>query len=151
MTLAAGLLIGWTGCGSRTDPDRPRTVPASVTVLYLGQPVQGATVTFHPDDSQQRGSTARTDASGRADMWTFDPGDGVMPGSYSVTVSKMTAVVMPDPDSMSPEEYERLAQKMEAQAPAHEVPERYSRVATSGLVAEVTDGEDNQFTFELQN
>ncbi len=146
-SLSAALLIG---CGGR-DPDRPRTVPASVTVTYQAQPVEGATVTFHPAEPQQHGSVARTDARGRADLWTFERGDGVIPGSYSVMITKIAAGDVPDPKSVGYEEYLRLVQMMEDEIPHHEVPERYSRASTSGLTAEVVDGGDNNFTFELQD
>ena len=161
VSLLVGSLIAWIGCGTSNTSG---TVPAAVTVTYRGQPVEGATVTFHPAGSEQRGSVARTDASGRADVWTFDPGDGVMPGSYNVTVTKVVGGLSPDTyaarwggvdqESMSPQElaeYEAFMKKAESEPLKHEVPEKYSRPATSDLTAEVSDGGDNQFTFELQD
>ncbi len=118
--------------------------PFAAFAAKLGVPVC-------PADSQQRGGVARTDARGRADLWTFDPGDGVIPGSYNVTIAKLEHVEWPDPESVGFEEYDRLTEKLEAEGPRHEVPERYSRAATAGLTAEVVDGGDNNFLFELQD
>ncbi len=149
--LCGGILIGVVGCGSSGDPDRPKTAPTSVIVTYNGQPASGATVTFHPASSQQQGAVAITDAQGRAEMWTFDPGDGVIPGAYKVTVSKVTAGSLPDPDTTSPEEYKRLEEQLASQPPKHELPEKYSNAATSGLTADVAESGDNNITFDLKD
>lgn len=148
---AVGVFLGVAGCGRSADPNRPKTVPVTVTVTYNGQPAQGATVTFHPAATQPRGAIATTDAQGRAAMWTFDPGDGVIPGPYKVTISKISAVSVPKPDQTNMAEYEKALQKMQSQPPKHELPEKYNGLASSGLTADVADKGRNEFAFELKN
>lgn len=155
------------GCGRGSVPDRPKTIPVKVTVTYGGKPVQGATVTFVRAGSSQtqapeaaggssgaltnaQGAVGQTDANGQADMWTFEPGDGVVPGSYRVAVRKMEVLALPNPETVSPEEYTRLAQQMSA-PPKSLLPARYSNIETSGLTAEVAEGSDNSFNFDLRD
>lgn len=149
--LCAGGVIGLVGCGKAVDPNRPKTVPASVTVTYKGQPVSGANVTFQPASAEQRGAVAVTDAQGHAAMWTFDPGDGVIPGSYKVVISKVTLISLPDPDKTDPAEYARLEKLAQSTPPKNELPEKYSEAASSDLTAEVAEGGENTFTFDLKD
>ena len=66
-------------------------VPLSGTVTYNGEPVEGAQLTFAPDDAANgRSALAKTEADGSFKAMTLVPGDGIMPGSYKVAVRKMT-------------------------------------------------------------
>jgi hypothetical protein len=76
------------GCGSR--PVNPDMAPVSGTVTYQGQPVADANVAFHADE---RGSFAVTDSQGRFQLQSEQPGDGAIPGEYSVSISKMEIAV----------------------------------------------------------
>lgn len=146
----AGFGLG--GCSSGGDPNRPQTVPAKVTVVYEGGPVEKATVTFVSD--QTRGAVGHTDHNGEVELWTFDPGDGVIPGTYDVTIRKLEVLALPDPETVSPEEYTRISRQMNsalAGSPKHLLPKRYSSVETSGLTVEVKDGGGNTFRFELED
>lgn len=137
------------GCGDSRDPNRPRTVPVSVTVTYQGQPVSAATVTFHPAGSQARGATTLTDEEGHAEMWAFEPGDGVIPGDYRVTVSKVAISSLPDRDSVSPEEYEKAERKLAKERPKHELPVKYSQAKKSPLTISVSEDGDREFSLDL--
>lgn len=147
--LCVGGVIVLVGCGGPVDPNRPKTIPVSVAVTYKGAPVAGATVTFQPAASQQRGAVAVTDDRGQAEMWTFEPGSGVLPGSYNVSVSKVAVTSMPDPEKTSPQEYARLERELASQPPKHEVPAKYSETATSGLTVDVSESGDNRVTLDL--
>ncbi|MFG0335441.1 MAG: hypothetical protein ACF8TS_18945, partial [Maioricimonas sp. JB049] len=75
-----------TGCSSsEPPPDRPETAPVTGTVMYQGEPVEGATVVFTPAGSQATGAVAKTDASGKFELMTYEPGDGAIPGKYQVS------------------------------------------------------------------
>jgi hypothetical protein len=78
------LLIAGGGCGDRRSP-----VPVSGTVTVDGQPVEGATVTFHPldDDREGRPATGLTDKTGTFRLTTGTE-DGARPGAYKVVVIK---------------------------------------------------------------
>ncbi|MDR1385551.1 MAG: carboxypeptidase-like regulatory domain-containing protein, partial [Planctomycetaceae bacterium] len=65
-------------------------VTASGTVTFHGQPVDQATIIFSPKAGEDtaRAASATTDAKGHFTMMTLNPGDGVFPGNYLVTVEK---------------------------------------------------------------
>jgi hypothetical protein len=77
------LLAGAAGCASRT------AVPVCGTVTLDGNPVEGATVTFHllGDDKECRLATGQTDKAGTFRLTTGNE-DGVVPGEYRVVVNK---------------------------------------------------------------
>ena len=128
------------GCssGPAVDPNRPATVEAGGTVTYNGQPLEGATVAFLPKNPKDPGASGRTDASGKFTLTAFAPGDGAVPGSYLVTISKVEGSTEVQEDS----EAEPVALKSL-------IPEKYNNPQGSGFTAEVAEGGDNQFTFEL--
>ena len=126
------------GCGNTQEG--PETVPVRGTVTYQGQPLDGANVVFHPTDgSTTLASQAVTDASGRFELAThvgvgkFKP--GIVPGNYAVAITKL------DTASVS----STLA------APKDLLPKKYGDPKTSGLAAEVTAQQDNEFSFALGN
>jgi hypothetical protein len=140
--LAAALLAG---CGDedKWSAERPKPAPAGGTVLYKGQPVEGATVVFVPQGHQQAAS-AQTDASGTFQLRTYDPGDGAVPGEYKVTVRKTEATAPPETE---------LTNVNDTTPPQHRllIPERYSNVQNTDLKAGVKEGAENSFALELKN
>ena len=88
--LAALLLAPLLGCSGAHG-----TASVSGTVLYKGQPVEGATVIFHPKGETPTAKPAqgKTDSGGHFSLAIyFGPGDqpsGALPGDYSVTVTKI--------------------------------------------------------------
>ena len=84
--LASVLLAG---CGGAAK-DKPKCAAVSGTVTYKGQPVEGATVSFWTDKAP-RAATGQTDAKGIFKLTTFDPNDGAIVGSHTVTVTKAAA------------------------------------------------------------
>lgn len=140
------------GCTAPDDSGLPKRVPAKAIVMYAGKPVEGASVTF--GGAEIRGAVGNTDESGEVTLWTYEPGDGVIPGKYTVAVRKLEVLALPDPETVSPEEYSRMAHEMNralSGAPKHLVPKKYSKAETSELTAEVVDGGENVFTFELED
>ena len=131
LALVLCFIAALTGCGRG---GQPRTYPAEGTVTYRGTPVADAHVRFIPKEGPP--AEGVTDASGGFALQTFRPGDGAVAGEHTVTVSK-TEVVDKDPNAAYPEMRSVL-------------PERYSRVGSSPLVAEVTTRGENRFDFELQ-
>jgi hypothetical protein len=129
------LCIAWlsltAGCGKS---QAPKTVPVAGVVLYLDKPVAGAYVMFTGKGPLAHGET---DAQGHFSLMTTVPGDGAPPGDYKVTVSKSA----PDPADKASDptlvEWKNL------------LPERYSDVTLSSLVAKVEEGKKNEFKFEL--
>lgn len=93
--VVGGVLV--IGCG----PRHPETVAATGTVTLDGQPIAGATVMLHPQ-GPGKPAIGLTDAEGRFHLYTFQPGDGALPGKYLVTVRKVQVTgFRADPQGLS--------------------------------------------------
>jgi len=146
-----GLLLAslgvWTGCGGEAGLEG--TTAVSGVVTYKGQPVEGANLNFSPVDGQGRAASALTDAVGRFQLTTLKSGDGALPGSYQVTISKTEVQ-----NAMTPEEAQAYFEKHQRSPQVKQkelLPAKYKRPNTSGLTAEVTEGGENNFTFDLND
>lgn len=125
------------GCGKSYDG--PQLVEVGGQVTFSGGPIEGATVIFVPDDSgsQRRAAQAVTDANGQFKLYSMVGSDndfvpGIPQGTYKVRISKR----LESPTG------ERLP-------PKNLLPKKYAATKTSGLVAEVTENQENDFTFAL--
>jgi len=138
--------VALVGCGGGTDKwtaERPKPFPAQGTVLLDKRPVEGATVVFQPDDNKHA-ATGMTNADGVFHLQTYEPGDGAVPGKYKVTVTKVTVT--------STTASEQSSTSGASAAPKSEwvTPKKYSLATSSGLTADVTEGGENKFSFDLQ-
>lgn len=136
----AGLL--WSaGCGSQGDYSFIRdAVPATGRVTVEGKPLPGASVRFIPtiQSTGGREASAMTDESGAYEMATLAPGvppdqaKGVIPGEYTVVLSR---VAMPDggpPPADIIDENDAIAKGMKQYVPA-----KYTNPETSPLKIKV--------------
>ena len=124
-----GLIAFVAGCG------RARTSPVEGTVLLDGKPVSGAMIQFVPQ-GKGRDATAETDKNGQFAMSTFQPRDGVLPGTYKVVISPPlgtadTAAYTSSEDAMS------AAAKTKPKAATGGVPQQYTRPDLTPLTQEV--------------
>lgn len=131
------------GCG----PAGPSTSGVSGTVSVAGKPVEGATVTFVPEKGAPVMGT--TDGAGK-----FTIAKAVR-GANKVSITKVSgggaagAPANPTPADMA-KMAAAAAGKKQDQAKS-EIPEKYGRVQSSGLTAEVTaDTKKNVFSFDLK-
>lgn len=70
------------GCGRGT-------VDFLAQVTLDGQPLEGAAITLIGEgETKSRPATGISDAQGNVRFTTFEPGDGALPGTYKVLVSK---------------------------------------------------------------
>ena len=77
--LVSAVLVS--GCG------RSKAVKVSGIVKLDGEPVEGASVEFHPvDPSKGASASGRTGSDGRFRLTTKNPNDGAIPGEYKVVV-----------------------------------------------------------------
>ena len=110
-------------CGGR-DLEQ---VPVSGTVTLDGGPMPGSgTIFFTPVQSAgdtKRPGTAEFNADGKYTAGSFEPGDGLVPGSYTVKIHCWE--VSPNSEEAVPVSY---------------IPEHYTNAATSGLTLEVPAG-----------
>ncbi len=162
--LVLGLVVVVAGCsGLGGGGDRPNTVKVTGKVIYNGTPVAGALVTFAPKDAKVgRAAAGSTDDTGTYKLTTFTSGDGAVPASYQISVSKTLTEGGPQEDlsGLSPQErneraykqhYSSVGKKAAAPKTTSLLPKKYSIASDSGLTAEVTSGGPNDFTFELKD
>ncbi len=145
-----GLLLG---CGgSEANPNRPETVPVTVTVTQGGTAVAGATVNFIPaSNAGGHAGSAITDDNGQAEVRTFETGDGLVPGEYSVTVVKVAAPPQTGSGSEDEGSYQPPAAGEPAPVAKSSLPEKYSQPTSSPLKASIpSTGEAQELTFELE-
>jgi len=122
--LRVGLLVGLLlGCGAAG----PKTAIVKGKVTFKGKPVPNGTVTFIPASGQHATGEIRPD--GTYTLTSFRPGDGAIPGTYKVIV-----VAMQDMTGRLPEDRTPL--------PPPIVPNKYTSIATTDLIAEVKEGEN---------
>lgn len=136
-------IIAAMGCGAK--PGLKGGVPVTGTVTYQGQPVEGATVVFRSDVGMTA-AAGRTDATGHFQLASQTVGDGAMPGSYHVGVSKVDVVA----GTITAEEAaKKFSKGPQPDAPPSDLlPEKY-KLDHSELTADVTVGGPNSFTFDL--
>ena len=112
------------GCGGR-DLEQ---VPVSGKVTLDGGAMPGpGTLFFTPvtpaGDAPLRPGTARFEADGSYQAGSFDPGDGLVPGTYNVAVHCW-----------------EVSPNMEDVKAVSFIPEQYTNAATSGLTLEIPAG-----------
>lgn len=170
--LCCGLLLPLViGCGGNGNPP---TENVSGTVTLDGNPVEGATVAFIPDDSANgKPAVGRTDASGKFKLTSFESGDGAMLGSYKIQVDKYDTPdggvnpYGPPPEDNPPPPNRKLTEEEEQALQAqgytasaatpqgkeekakNHLPAKYGKIATSGLTYTVVEG-DNDVKLELK-
>lgn len=165
LAISCGLtLLG--GCSGKGD--LPKLAPADGTVTYQGKPVAGATVTFAPDKGPL--AMAVTDLNGK---FTLNTGTfpGVVVGPVKVGIiatpaaqgagSDLSAISKrPQNDKEAAaylEKANELQQKFaegenpEALQPKSLIPEKYTKVDTSGLSFTINANGDNHFTIDLKD
>ena len=140
------------------------TVPVSGTVTLDGQAVADVAVTFKPRASGGRAAVGVTAANGKFTLTTLQSGDGALPGSYAVTLTKFAAdKATPSPrptdegGKPSLEKQANMAKYMESGGkPPTESRCSKKRAARQvclardlWLTAEVKLGEKNDFTFAM--
>lgn len=159
LSLASVVLFGCTSGSSGT-------IAATGKVTKGGQPVSGAAVTFVPTASDGKAASGTTDASGVYKLTTFVNGDGALPGSYKVIITKFPGAAPAGPSTAgeaNPADVDAAYKAAEKQgqnllnptgqeaAPTsqNELNAKYASAATSGFTAEVKAGEAKSFDFEV--
>lgn len=151
--LVALTVIAGCGGGSAKPSKREPVFKVQGKVTYKGKPVAGADVTFR-SESVERSAFGRTDDQGNYKLSTFGANDGAVAGKHSVVIIKGVAEpAKPEAPVESaeyvPPGYEKVKPQPKAKS---DFPEKYSKPATSGLLAIVNDdGKVNQIDFELND
>jgi hypothetical protein len=155
--LAGALFLGCAGSSSGT-------VAVTGKVTKDGQPVSGAAVTFVPTAPDGKPASGTTDDSGSYKLTTFVNGDGALPGSYKVTVTKFPAAAAgvdagKEPSAADIDAIYRAAEKQgqnisnpgsqAAVVVKNELGDRFANAESSGLTAEVKSGSENAFPLDV--
>jgi len=138
MSLVLSCLLPYAGCGK----GRPATMQVSGRVTYQGQPVPEGSIMFHPEKG--RPALGSIGPDGSYTLTTFDQGDGAAPGKYRVTIDARAAA------ANAPRSFQ---EELGGNSPTSIgvkwlAPEKYSRLETSNLTAEVKPGQ-NVINFDL--
>lgn len=149
------LLLAIVGIGcSGSEPERPNTVAATGKVTYNGEAVEGATVTFVPQDGGHA-AVGVTDATGAFSLMTFVANDGAVPGSYQVKIAKFDAsqqAPAADTDGLSEDQMPSNDIASQASAPKNLLPVKYANTSTSGITETVGESaEENVFELALSD
>ncbi len=145
--VVAGIVVLSMGCSKA--PTGPKKVPAGGKVTYKNAPVEGATVSFLSDGKTPT-AVAITDASGEFALATSVSGDGAVPGTYRVAVTKIIGPPVKSTGSMSMDDAAKAA-SAPAQKQVSPIPEKYNSVESSGLQFTVKEGDKNHFAIELND
>lgn len=133
--LAAVLAFAGAGCGGGEN----QPVPVRGVVKLDGNPIEGAMVTFFPDDNKGRAANGLTGPDGSFQLTTAKPNDGAMPGSYKVVVSYQEGTVDVSGTKGQKEAFE-LIQKgpgPKRKPPKYVIPARYSDPGKTTLKEQV--------------
>jgi hypothetical protein len=142
--LACLMIIGAvSGCGGA------RTSSVEGDVVWDGKPLAGASVQFVPQ-GKGRDATAGTDKNGHFVMSTFQPKDGMLPGSYKVVISPPVGEADTTTYGSADDAMSAAAKKPAKKDPAAKTfPEKYSRLDQTPLTQEVPV--KGKLKFELKN
>lgn len=133
--ILASCIVAGASCSGTRD-QRPPRVPFQVRVLLGEVPVEGAVVVLAPAEGAGSAASGISDAMGTVTFSTFGSRDGVLPGRYLVTVSKMAAgageVAVADDPNYDPSTAVAAVKSRNA------LPDRYATATTSGLTVDVS-------------
>jgi hypothetical protein len=156
--LAALLLLAIAGCGGGSE--QLEVVPVSGVVMYKGNPVSGAQVSFVAEGSP-RPATGVTNDKGEFQLSTYDVNDGAVPGEHTITVAKFQSQaaaaapamdsreMLSRPGSMLDGYRQTVGDPRTAKGPQSELPEKYSKPESSGLKETVKKDGENRFVLQL--
>ena len=121
--LAGVILAMIPGCSG----EEPATYPVSGTVHLDGKPLAGVSVMLQPDVGSF--GYGVTDENGAFVVSTFEVGDGAIPGKHGIIVTRQSSAMFVGDTSgeTTPTESDAVI----------EIPQKYSKVQTSGLTVEV--------------
>jgi hypothetical protein len=145
MLIIVALLIAGlppcTGCGDK----RPAVAPVSGRVTCQGKPVVAGRIMFYPENGRPAVGQIGPDGTYQLTTNPECPGDGALLGRHRVTIEATRLVGGRQPKSFADEQ-----RAFNAGVPNIEwlVPEKYSRLETTTLTAEVKPG-DNVVNFDL--
>jgi hypothetical protein len=121
------------GC-NRNNPKFEKVVLVHGTVtLADGSPLTAGLITFHPKDKTKAEARGTIGRDGRFEMGTYQTKDGVMPGTFTVTVEALA--------------YDQGGNLRPAGV---SIPNKYTDAGTSDLTVEVNEEGDQDMKIVLR-
>jgi hypothetical protein len=151
--VTTALLSTVVGCGGAAPKSRLPVFKVSGKVIYKGQPVPDADVTFFCAE-KERSAFGRTDSNGQFRLTTFGPNDGAVAGKHVVMVVKQEAAPPTNAAPIDSTDYVPPGYETTPPPPPPKklVPEKYTDLKTSDLIVVVTDdGENPPVELELKD
>jgi hypothetical protein len=136
---AAAAMITVCGCGK----SGPAVAKVGGKVIYQGQPVARATVTFTPTSPGAPPGIGATDDNGHYYLGTYSARDGAVIGGHKVSIVARAPYKGAVPQGAGAAYLEELQERGNPL-----IPQRYFHADTSGLIAEVKPG-SNTMDFVL--
>lgn len=149
-SMVGAVLLAPPGCGKGRKGPVFDLTPVSGTVTLDGKPLADADVGFYLQGTAPAGyfgSGARTDAHGKYQLLT-GAAQGAVPGSYKVTVSRITDAQGGPVQISEGLDLEQL--KMQGQAQESLAP-KYSDASQTELTTTVEQGKADGYNFELKS
>lgn len=143
------LVVAAAGCAKKAGPQFD-LVPVSGIVKVDGQPVAEATVAYYFEGTPPTnyyGSAGTTDSQGRYELRTGEHA-GAVPGTYKITVSRITGT---DGKPVVLEEGIDIEQLRRQGGAAESIAPRYSDQAQTELKVTVEKGKADGYDLELKS
>lgn len=131
----------YSGCGS-DGADRPATYAVSGPVTLDSKPLAGVAIQFVPIDTNGRSATGKSNADGNYSLFTFEDGDGAIPGEYKVVVIS--------PGSSSDAKVPEKGGGSQPVSAGPKLPDKYRSPNMTDIKVTVTDS-DNTIPIELKS
>ena len=146
------ITLSLAGCGGTRIPG---LATGEGTVIWKGEPVEGAFVAFSPKNNLNgRSAFGTTDVKGRFKTTTLDDNDGILPGEYWVTITKIEEVREGGPEADADDPEKNRGKNVSKPTPekitqTHFIPPIYANKETSGLSAVIPSKGERNLKFEL--
>ncbi|MBU6172675.1 MAG: hypothetical protein KGQ60_02670 [Planctomycetes bacterium] len=133
--LVLGALLMSIGCGG----GGPEVVPVKGIVTFKGKPIGKINVMFVPSDLKGQIAEGTTNAEGKFELQTLEPGDGATVGNYKVAFKYVSDTIPDMPGFAGGVQPEKSP-----------IPLKYSDETKSGITATVdANASKNDFKFDL--
>lgn len=150
----AVVVLSFLGCGGGAPKGSPResVFPVSGKVMYNGQPVANADVTFSCDE-KKISAFGRTDEKGVFKLTTYAPNDGAVAGKHTIVVTKIETVTASNLASDNDAAYVPPTnnESTDPKPPKNVIPAKYGDLKQTDLFATVTEGSNPEVVLELKD
>jgi hypothetical protein len=150
IVLPFSFVVTLTGCGGSGGAPIENLVPASGTVKLDGKPAEGVRIRLVPANDTTKsvgGAWAVTEEDGTFTVMHWTKKEGIAPGSYVITFSKL---VKPDGSPLDDSESPAMVQAKESIAPKWSAPDADKMTAMARRV-DIPDAGKSDIDFSISS